>query len=384
MVSKSSKKASTAPSPSISVATKSPAEYLPGVLLEPYENLLLDPENPRLAELKLTIKDQDVILHWLWKNKAVSELVDSMLAGGYWPHEELFVSKEAGKLVVIEGNRRLAAVKLLMEPETRARLSIKDDWSPSPQVIESLKQLPVIVQPRAEIWGYVGFKHLNGPQPWDSIAKAQYIHRVHTNFGISLKEIASTLGDQNDTVERMYRGYLVLRQSMDEGLFNPENRTKPKFAFSHLWTALGYKSVQDFLGVTQDQLLKGQLLPKKNRQKLGELMLWLYGNKEEDIEPKVRSQNPHLREMAEVLESSRGLQFLRSGLPLAVALDAARGDSRLFQDAMSKAEAELRTASRFVATGYSGDTELLETATNILKLAKTLASTMGRQTTVDE
>ena len=80
-----------------------------------------------------------------------------------------------------------------------------------------------------------------------------------------------------------------------------------------------------------------------------------------------------------MLESPRGLQFLRSGQPLGVALEAARGDSRLFQDAISKAETELRNASRFVATGYSGERELLETATNIEKLAKTLASIMRRQ-----
>jgi hypothetical protein len=361
----------------------SPAS-LPEVQLEPFGNLFLDPENPRLAELKLTINEQDRILLWLWKNKAVSELIDSMLAGGYWPHEELFVSKERGKFVVIEGNRRLAAVKLLMEPDTRARLNIKVDWNPSETVVESLKSLPIIVRPREAIWDYIGFKHLNGPQPWDSIAKAQYIHRVHTNFNIPLDQIASTLGDRNDTVLRMYRGYQVLKQSMDDGLFDPENRMKPKFAFSHLWTALSYRSVQDFLGVTQDQLLKDQPVQKKNRSKLGELMLWLYGNKAEDIEPKVRSQNPHLREMAEVLESSRGLQFLRSGQPLSVALEAARGDSRLFQDAISKAEADLRNASRFVATGYNGERELLETARNIEKLAKSLANTMRSQAADEE
>jgi hypothetical protein len=364
---------------------KKPSEaHLPEVQLEPYGNLLLDPENPRLAELKLTIKEQDRILQWLWKNNEVSELVDSMLAGGYWTHEELFVSKEGGRLVVIEGNRRLAAVKLLMEPQTRARLNIKADWNPSQKVLDSLKELPVIVRPRKDIWDYIGFKHLNGAQPWDSIAKAQYIHRVHSIFGVKLEDIASTLGDRNDTVVRMYRGYKVLKQAMDEGVFDPENRTKPKFAFSHLWTALTYKSIQDFLGITQEQLSNDPPVPKKNKQKLGELMLWLYGNKEEGVEPRVRSQNPHLREMAEVLESPRGLQFLRSGQPLAVALEAARGDARLFQDAISKAEGELRNAARFVATGYSGERELLATATNIEKLAKTLANTMRQQVTDSE
>ena len=75
------------------------------IQFEPYGNLLLDSDNPRLAGVQLNIADQDQILKWLWKNKVVDELVDSMLAGGYWPHEELFVSKEKGKFVVIEGNR---------------------------------------------------------------------------------------------------------------------------------------------------------------------------------------------------------------------------------------------------------------------------------------
>ena len=343
---------------------------------EPYGNLLLDSDNPRLAELKLNIADQDQILKWLWKNKVVDELVDSMLAGGYWPHEELFVSKEKGKLVVMEGNRRLAAVKLLMEPQTRRRLQIKADWKLSVKARTSLEKLPIIVRSRSDIWDYVGFKHLNGPQPWDSIAKAQYIHRVHTEFKIPLEKIATTLGDRNDTVLRMYRGYLVLKQAMDKGLFDPEDRVKPKLAFSHLWTALGYTSVLNFLGVTPARLGRPNPVAQKNLKNLGELLLWLYGSKEREIEPKVRSQNPHLREMTEVLKSRRGLQFLRSGQPLAVALEAATGDERLFQDALSRAESELRTASRFVATGYLGNTDLLETATNVEKIGRMLVKTM--------
>ena len=174
----------------------------------------------------------------------------------------------------------------------------------------------------------------------------------------------------------MHRGYLVLKQAMDEGLFDAEDRMRPKFAFSHLWTALGYTSVRKFLGVTQARLGKSAPVAQKKLKNLGELLLWLYGSKGREIEPKVRRQNPHLREMAEVLESPRGVQFLRSGQPLAVALEAARGDERLFEDALSRAESELRMASRFVATGYTGDTDLLETATNVEKIARTLVKTM--------
>src|SRR5438552_954299 len=77
------------------------------------KDLLLDPKNPRLAGKHFTVDQKDEIVEILWQDRAVNELVDSIAASGYWQHEELFAAKEGGKLVVIEGNRRLAAVKLL-------------------------------------------------------------------------------------------------------------------------------------------------------------------------------------------------------------------------------------------------------------------------------
>ena len=78
------------------------------------DELYLDPRNPRLAGLHLSLDDQDKILSVLWKDRAVDEVVESIAANGYWQHEVLFVARESGKLVVIEGNRRLAAVKLVL------------------------------------------------------------------------------------------------------------------------------------------------------------------------------------------------------------------------------------------------------------------------------
>ena len=75
------------------MATTPADAHLPDVHLEPYGNLWLDPANPRLAELKLNIKEQDRILHWLWKNKEVSELVDSMLAGATGPMKNCSLAK---------------------------------------------------------------------------------------------------------------------------------------------------------------------------------------------------------------------------------------------------------------------------------------------------
>ena len=334
--------------------------------------LFLDPSNPRLAGHSFSVDDQERILEWLWKNKSVDELVDSLLASGYWPHEELFAAKESGRLVVVEGNRRLAAVKLLSDPELASRLGLPAMGTPGANVAESLRELPVLIMPRREIWQFIGFKHVNGPQAWDSIAKAEYIHRIHEQFGVGLDEISRSIGDRHETVVRLYSGYLVLDQARRRTQFDPEDSIAKKFPFSHLWTALGYASVRTFLGLDSERLRQRDPVPEEKLEDLRNFMSWLFGSRAQRVEPKVRRQNPDLRDFAKALELPRGVQILRAGLPLEMARDASLGDQRLFEDAISKAESQLGEAKRFVATGYQRQSDLLDTAARIEQHARSL------------
>lgn len=339
--------------------------------------LNLDPTNPRLAGHEFVLEDQDKILEWLWKNKSVNELVDSILASGFWQHEELFAAREGGCLVVVEGNRRLAAVKVLTDPDLRQRLRIRDFGPVSSEVWQSLEKLPVLIKPRREIWEFIGFKHVNGPQEWDSIAKAQYVHRVRQEFGVDLPAIARTIGDRHDTVTRLYSGFLVLKQAQDHGLFDPEDCYQRKFPFSHLWTALGYTNVRSFLGVDSESLLRSDPVPNEKLESLKDFLLWLFGSRQADVKPKVNRQNPDLRRLAESLGNPKGVQILQAELPLEAAYEASLGDDRLFQDAIIEVEQKLREAKRFVATGYRGEKHLLEVAANVETLARSLRREMS-------
>jgi hypothetical protein len=78
--------------------------------------LLLDRENPRLSEFGITTKSKEAeILQILWDEMAVNELMYSIVSNGFWDYEPLIVMKTAdgNSYVAIEGNRRLAAVKLI-------------------------------------------------------------------------------------------------------------------------------------------------------------------------------------------------------------------------------------------------------------------------------
>src|SRR5215467_13626884 len=177
----------------------------------PEDELLFDARNPRLADDEETTQEE--LLETLWRDFAVDEVALSIAANGYFQHEPIFATKEDGALVVIEGNRRLAAVRLLRHPELRRQVSATDLPKVSKKRVAELGELPVVIGPRESVWQYVGFKHVNGPQAWRSHSKAQYIAWVHNEVGVSLEDIARQIGDKHRTVRRLYRALMVLDQA---------------------------------------------------------------------------------------------------------------------------------------------------------------------------
>ena len=177
-------------------------------------SLELDPHNPRLVEFIYGETPSQVqLIRVLWENMAVDELVMSISASGYFSYEPLFVVREGGQNIVIEGNRRLAALKLMLDPELRKEIGALGFPKLNAKRRKSLEAIPVIWTERIDAWQYIGFKHVNGPVKWDSYPKAQYIARVHNNYHVTLDDIAIQIGDKHRTVQRLYRALMVIEQA---------------------------------------------------------------------------------------------------------------------------------------------------------------------------
>ncbi len=353
---------------------------------QPFENvdtkdLYLDPQNPRLAEYALGVEpSQTDLIQILWEKMAVDELAMSIASSGFFEHEPIFVSTENGKNVVIEGNRRLAAVKILLDENLRKRLKIDDLPHISLDLRRKLQQLPVIRTDRESIWQYIGFKHVNGPAKWGSYAKAQYIAEVRKTYGISLDQIAEQIGDRNRTVQRLYRAMMVIRQAEDAGVFLRENRFKTSFAFSHLYTGLDYNGFKRFLNLTDESSEFEKPVPKAKLKNLGELCIWLYGSRRDKIRPLIESQNPDLAILDEVLMKDDAIDTLRNGLPLKVAHDVSRGDERIFRESLQEAKRVLQTALGTLTTGFKKEnTDLVRTANQIAELVDNIVEQMERK-----
>lgn len=324
--------------------------------------LVFDVQNPRLPEFGLTLKSSETeVIQVLWEAMDVTELVLSIAASGFFKHEPLIVEKDGDRNIVIEGNRRLAAVRVILDPKLAESLGCEVP-AMSAESKEALKVLPVVFSDRKEAWRYLGFKHVNGPAKWGSYAKSRYISDVHRNFGISLEDIASQIGDTHKTVQRLYRGLMVIEQAEKNRVFDRSDRWYSHFSFSHLYTGLDYDGISSYLALRPESEETEEPVPKEKTERLGDLCRWLYGSKKEGIPPVVQSQNPHLRQLNSVVGNREALAALRGGMDLADAFEVSRPSSVVFEEALLGAKRSLQRARAMLSTGYDGSKELLRIA----------------------
>lgn len=347
--------------------------------LIPTAELHFDFENPRLVECGLSKKStEDDIVKLLWDAMDVKEIVLSIAASGFFSHEALIIIEEKGKKVVIEGNRRLAAVKTILNPKLLGNLGIELP-AVSKAIKAGLECLPTIKTTRKEAWQYLGFKHVNGPAKWGSYAKACYIATIHKTFKVPLTTIASQIGDTNKTVQRLYQGLMVIEQAETSGLFDREDRYRPHFSFSHMYTGLQYDSIAKFLSIKSEDAETTSPVPAKNKKQLAELCRWMYGSKKEKLPPVVESQNPDLGHLNAVVSNRESVAALRNGVSLEEAFQISRPTSTVFEESILTAKRSLQKARGLSSVGYDGSSELLSITQDVVELANDLHADMDRK-----
>ena len=307
----------------------------------------------------------------------------SIAHSGYFEHEPLFVERDASNhLIVIEGNRRLAAVKLLLDSSLREKVKATDLPGITPAREREISSLPVIETTRRDAWRYLGFKHVNGPSTWGSYAKAQYITFVHNEYGVPLSQIAEQIGDYHSTVKRMYRGLMIIEQAEKAKVFSRKNIAKRRFHFNYIYTGMDYPGIKTYLGLEESPKTSSNPVPSSKLKNLGELLAWLYGNQSKHQPSLIKSQNPDLQKLDAALQSSDGIKALRNGLPLDVAREISLGDERLFRYSLQQAKTNLQKALGTMTTGFvPGDREAFTVANDIQDLAHDLVDSMSLKRT---
>lgn len=350
----------------------------------PTEYLVFDPQNPRLVEGGVKNPTEAQIIRSLADTADLSEIVQSIAANGYIDIEPLVAQLVNGKWRVLEGNRRLAAIRILQKPDLAKGTGIQPPEKLGKEVKESLKAVTVYaVSSPEQARDFIGFKHINGPHKWDAYAKGRFAadwYRKEKDNGVTVEKIAQRLGDRHDTVVRLVNGIFVLDQAQEQKAYDLQDRYPGRrFAFSHLYTALTRPGYREFLGLPdewRDADPEPNPVPGENLDNLRRVMVWLYGSKSDDIEPIIVSQNPHIKQLGAVLQNSRARSIMMMRNDLREAYAQVETKSERFEKSLINAKQEAENAMAQI-TGYDpSDTTLLEMGEELNKTSDLLYSNM--------
>ena len=353
----------------------------------PVERLKLDHQNPRLWGVGEDTTDAEVIAE-LYRSQDLGELLESIAGNGYLDIEPLIVLNESNRLVVLEGNRRLAAILLFREPGLAAHVSevgqVRITLPPlSEEFRRTLDEVSVYrVKSRADARPFIGFKHINGAAKWESYAKGKFAADWYRDGEVPLENIAKRIGDRHDTVKRMVNAIYVLEQAQVENSFSIEDRFSGRFNFSHLYTALARPPYMEFLGLPSSWSRydpSPNPVPREHLEQLKEVLRWLYGSRDDGVLPIVQSQNPHIKQLGEVLSSPEALMELRSTGSLPQAHSSIQPAEQKFSEALMRARQSLREASNSLR-GFDGQNlTLVDIAEDVSETAQAVHERMKKK-----
>ncbi len=350
--------------------------------LFPTELLQLDLDNPRLqtgTDISATSEEQ--VIESLADIAALDELVTSICTNTYLNLEPLIVYSADGiaPFKVLEGNRRVAAIRLINDPVLAEELGIKVPPTVSAAALKSIKKVLVYrVEKPDDARAFIGFKHINGPQRWDAYAKAKYVAEWYKNAvrKVGIDEIAAKMGDNNNTLRAYIYAILVLEQAESSKVWFMKDRfvKKGRFAFSHLYTALGCEQYQEYLGLTDGWSDKPPLQPikKKFLGNLGEVLSYIYGSQSDDRQNLVKSQNPDLKDLGLAIANPAARLIISNRGTLDEARDALKDPSDAFHDALMSANIKISRAIQLMPKYSGGREEIDDLISQIYEQADTL------------
>ena len=153
--------------------------------------LRLDNENPRLPE-EMLHETQRAIINYMVDEFKVLELAKSMARDGFFINEVPIVAKVGRHFVVVEGNRRITALKLLRNPEL-APPRKKHSYSRLAEDIDTdqWEKISVYIAPsKEEVAPILIARHGSEmTSPWQRIMKMRFL-AGEVLRGVDHKEIA--------------------------------------------------------------------------------------------------------------------------------------------------------------------------------------------------
>lgn len=176
-------------------------------------NLRLDKSNPRIPSYVITRTTKD-ILNYLFESEKIDRLAEKIVDKGFISHDPIYAVKEGDNYVIVEGNRRVSALKCLLDPSL-APSTIKKrkmDILKNRMGTDLIEKIDVIVAPsRRDVENVLFELHAEGKLQWNRQQKNKFIAGIGIDGGDSIVEIAQRFNVKVSEIEESVQEYIIER-----------------------------------------------------------------------------------------------------------------------------------------------------------------------------
>lgn len=193
------------------------------------DKIFLDPNNPRFISMDWEhIPDNKVtdeiiqkkVINKLESDFSVDRLVMNMEINGFLPIDRVVLRQlDDTNFVVLEGNRRICAAKLLKQKYTESNEQV------APEIMESIATIPCLVYTGTNTeasWIFQGLRHIMGIQEWSAFNKARLIVTLMEEEELSLTEVGKRFGLTAFGAGQWVRGYYAFKQTKESSDYTKE------------------------------------------------------------------------------------------------------------------------------------------------------------------
>ncbi len=287
------------------------------------DQIMLDPNNPRFSDFENGDKEvpesriiedrvqRDTFEKMKSKRFDVAELRDTIRTIGYLPMDRIVLREwlnnkksEPIKYIVVEGNRRIAALKWLIDLHNTGRETLLTG-----QIKNYTQKIPALLLDKTKSPDQVkyilpGLRHVSGIKEWGPYQRAKAVYKLR-EAGETPKDVAQSLGLSTQAANLLWRSYLSLEQMRIDEEFG--EYANPRM-YSYFEEIIKRPKVRKWLEWSDDE--------EKfvNEDRVKELYGWIFGDittGEERTDPKL-PEAKSVRELGRFIDNSPAFELFRS------------------------------------------------------------------------